>query len=67
MENKGRQQVIEELIASRFTEKNVETELYRLLTDTAYRTGMLRGYTQVQAILGTAPAAQTAASLITRR
>lgn len=64
---KGRQQVIEELIASRFTEKNVETELYRLLTDTAYRTEMLRGYSQVQSILDTAPAAQTAATLITCR
>ena len=64
---KGRQQVIEELIASRFTEKNVETELYRLLTDEPYRTEMLRGYTQIQSVLGTAPAAQTAASLITRR
>lgn len=64
--NKGRQQVIDELIASHFTEKNVETELFRLLTDETYHAEMLRGYTRIQSILGSSPAAHTAATLITQ-
>ena len=66
-ERREGQAIIEELIASRFTEENVENELYRLLTDEVYRRRMLDGYTRIQSILGSSPAAQTAATVITSR
>ena len=66
-ERKKGQAIIEELIASRFTDKNVECELYRLLTDEVYRRRMLDGYTRIQSILGSSPAARTAAKIITSK
>ena len=66
-ERREGQAIIEELIASRFTEENVENELYRLLTDEVYRRRMLDGYTRIRSILGSSPAAQTAATVITSK
>lgn len=66
-ERREGQAIIEELIASRFTDKNVECELYRLLTDEVYRRRMLDGYTRIRSILGSSPAAQTAATVITSK
>lgn len=66
-ERREGQAIIEELIASRFTEENVENELYRLLTDEVYRCRMLDGYTRIRSILGSSPAARTAAKIITSR
>ena len=66
-ERREGQAIIEELIASRFTEANVESELYRLLTDEVYRRRMLDGYTRIQSILGSSPAARTAAKIITNK
>ena len=62
-----KQAIIEELIASRFTEENVECELYRLLTDEVYRRHILEGYRRIHSILGGSPAAQTAATVITSK
>jgi len=58
-------EVIKELIAFNFTTTNIVEELTRLLTDEAYKKNMLAGYEHIQSILGTQPAAQTAAKLIT--
>ena len=66
-ERREGQAIIEELIASRFTDKNVECELYRLLTDEVYRRRMLDGYTRIRSILGSSPAALTAAKVITNK
>ena len=66
-ERREGQAIIEELIASRFTEENVENELYRLLTDEVYRRRMLDGYTHIRSILGSSPAARTAAKVITNK
>ncbi len=59
-------EVIQELIASRFTQSNIEAELQRLLYDQPYREQMLCEYRNVQLILGTEPAPQNAAKIITR-
>lgn len=66
-ERREGQAIIEELIASRFTDENVECELYRLLTDEVYRRRMLNGYTRIRSILGSFPAALTAAKVITNK
>lgn len=59
------QEVIQELIASRFTAENVAHELNRLLHDEPYRQTMLANYQQLWQILGSQSAADTAATLIT--
>lgn len=59
------QEVIQELIASRFTAENVAHELNRLLHDEPYRQTMLTRYQQLWQILGTQSAADTAADIIT--
>jgi lipid-A-disaccharide synthase len=58
-------EVIQELVASRFTQDNVEKELRRLLHDTAYREQMLQEYQQIHASLGTESAPNNAANIIT--
>lgn len=58
------QEIIQELIASRFTEENVANELYRLLNDKSYRQTMLTNYDLLWRILGTHDAAQEAAKII---
>lgn len=58
------QEIIQELIASRFTTENVAHELHRLLYDQEYRTNMLKRYQQLHTILGNASAANNAADKI---
>ena len=58
------QEIIQELIASRFTTENVAYELRRLLYDQEYRTNMLKRYQQLHTILGNASAANNAADKI---
>lgn len=58
------QEIIQELIASRFTTENVAHELHRLLYDQEYRTNMLKRYQQLHTILGNASAANNAADYI---
>ena len=60
-------EVIQELIASRFTADNVATELVRLLDDVAYRQMMLNHYQDLWHILGERSAAITAAAYITHK
>lgn len=61
------QEVIQELIASRFTVSNVEHELRRLLSDSSYRHTMLTRYHHLSHLLGSRPAAHTAADIICHR
>lgn len=58
------QEIIQELIASRFTVDNVAAELNRLLHDESYRQTMLTNYQQLWHILGSQSAADTAAKII---
>lgn len=57
-------EVIQELIASRFTEENIANELYRLIKDEHYRTTMLVEYKKLWDILGESSAAENAAEHI---
>ena len=59
-----RQEIIQELIASRFTKENVAHELERLLNDEQYRQDMLGNYKHLWDILGNQSAADTAAEYI---
>ena len=61
------QEVIQELIASRFSVSNVEHELRRLLSDSSYRHTMLTRYHHLSHLLGSRPAAHTAAHIICNR
>ena len=58
------QEVIQELIASRFTENNVACELHRLLTDIPYRQTMLTNYHHISTILGNTTPSTSAAQEI---
>lgn len=57
--------LIRELLAADLTEQNIYNELSRLLTDASYRQAQLDGYAQIHDLLGTRPAAVTAAQIIT--
>ena len=57
-------EVIQELIAHRFTRKNVEKELQRLLSEDSYRQNMLSSFDEIHHMLGSLPAAETAANAI---
>lgn len=59
-------EVIKELLAYLFTTDNVEAELRRLLTDDPYRQTMLQNYATLRHTLGTTPAADTAARIISQ-
>jgi lipid-A-disaccharide synthase len=59
-------EIIQELIASRFTIDNVAVELVRLLDDVTYRETMFRGYEDIWRILGEDTAAMVAATYILR-
>jgi len=59
-----KQEIIQELIASRFTKENIAHELERLLNDEHYRQTMLCNYKHLWDILGSQPAAETAADYI---
>lgn len=58
-------EVIRELIANEFTTEAVEAELRRLLSDEAYTKEMLASYEHLHSLLGSQPAAATAAAIIT--
>lgn len=58
------QEIVQELIASRFTVDNVAAELNRLLHDESYRQTMLTNYQQLWHILGSQSAAKNAAKII---
>ena len=58
------QEIIQELIASRFTAENVANELERLLHDETYRQAMLTQYEYLWHLLGEQPAAINAANHI---
>ena len=60
-------EVIQELVASRFTQANVEKELRQLLNNQTYREQMLNDYKQIQMILGTESAPNNAANIITKQ
>ena len=60
-------EVIQELVASRFTQANIEKELRQLLKDQTYREQMLNDYKQIQMILGTESAPNNAANIITKQ
>ena len=57
-------EVIQELVASRFTQKNVEQELGRLVADEAYRAKMKADYEAIWQILGEKSAAEGATQVI---
>ena len=57
-------EVIQELVASRFTQENVEMELRRLLEDEDYRAKMKTEYEALWQILGEKSAARSAAEAI---
>lgn len=57
-------EVIQELVASRFTQENVEMELRRLLEDEDYRAKMKTEYEALWQILGENSAARSAAEVI---
>jgi len=58
-------EVIRELLMYEFTPESVCDELHRLLTDEPYVARMHQGYAELQQILGTSHAAETAAAIIT--
>lgn len=60
-------EVIKEYVANEFTTANVAKELGRLLHDEAYRKEMLASYEHLSSLLGSQPAAATAAEIITRK
>ena len=57
-------EVIQELVASRFTQENVEMELRRLLEDEDYRAKMKTEYEALWQILGEKSAAKSAAEVV---
>lgn len=57
-------EVIQELVASRFTQENIEKELGRLVVDEDYRAKMIREYDALWQILGEKSAAKSAAEVI---
>jgi len=58
-------EVIKEFVANEFTTENVANELGRLLHDENYRKEMLASYEHLSSLLGSQPAAVTAAEIIT--
>ena len=60
-------EVIRELLATDFTIDNVTAELQRLLEDEAYTKEMLANYEHLFTLLGSSPAAATAAQIITSK
>lgn len=60
-------EVIKEYVANDFKTEKVAAELGRLLYDEAYKKDMLASYGHIRSLLGTRPAAETAASIIVSR
>lgn len=63
----AKKEVIQELVGQRFTQENIEKELYKLLNDNAYRQQIRLDYADIQASLGTESAAINAANIITKQ
>ena len=59
-----KQEIIQELVASRFTKENIAHELKQLLNDEHYRQTMLNNYKLLWNILGYQSASETAAEYI---
>ena len=59
-----KQEIIQELVASRFTKENIAHELEQLLNDEHYRQTMLNNYKLLWNILGYQSASETAAEYI---
>lgn len=59
-------EVVQELFGARFSNVQIQTELERILKDTAYRKSMLEGYDEVIRILGEPGASGRAARLIVK-
>ncbi|MDR1980779.1 MAG: lipid-A-disaccharide synthase [Tannerellaceae bacterium] len=59
-------EIVQELFASRFSKKNIQSELERILHDAGYRNRMLDGYDDVIRILGEPGASLRTADLIYR-
>lgn len=57
-------EVVKELFAKYFSQKNIEEEVNRLLNDTTYRNNMLQGYDRIISILGESGASLKAAKII---
>ncbi len=60
-------EVIRELVANDFTTRKITAELQRLLTDDSYTKEMLANYEHLHSLLGSQPAAATAAAIITSK
>ncbi len=58
-------EIVKELFADRFSEKNIQKELENILHNTDYRNQMLKGYDDVINILGKPGASERTAKLIT--
>ena len=57
-------EIVQELMADRFSEESIHKELERILKEGTYRTQMLEGYDQIIALAGNAGTADRAAALI---
>lgn len=57
-------EVVKELFAKYFSQKNIEEEVNRLLNDTTYRNNMLQGYDRIISTLGESGASLKAAKII---
>lgn len=60
----GGREIVKELLQKKFTRKNVIHELRKLLYDENYRTAMIRGYEEVDNILGDESPSEKAARLM---
>lgn len=57
-------EIVQELFGQRFSRKEIQSELERILYNTQYRSRMLEGYDEVISILGEPGASRRAATLI---
>lgn len=62
----AKRELIVELLARHFTVDSLASELNRLLSDEAYVAKIREGYAEIRQELGTRPAAETAADIITQ-
>ena len=60
-------EVVKELFAKYFSQKNIQEEVDKLLNDKAYKNNMLEGYDRIINILGEAGASKKAANIIMKK